>query len=300
MSWTPQDLARILDIPLPDLERISRGPRSRHYRYQRRLIGKKVRLLRIPVGDFRRTVERVKDRILDRMPLPPTMHGWRKGRSPKSYAIFHVRRSALFNVDIQDFFPSVSGARVHAFWIGAGFAPESARILTALTVCDNQLPQGSPTSQAIGNHVLVRLDRRLNQLAVLNDAQFSMYGDEFTISGRQRVLRLKGLAVRIVEQEGFQVNPAKIKEAARCQKQEIAGIVVNKKPSLGRSEYKTLRAIVHNCVIYGPESQNKNHLPHFRDYLRGRISHLQQINRKLAIDLLSEFKMIVWEESRIS
>ncbi|MGH9680524.1 MAG: reverse transcriptase family protein, partial [Candidatus Acidiferrales bacterium] len=281
MSLTPVDLARILEIPLVELDRISREPRSLHYRYERRLIGKKVRLLRIPVGGFRKIIDRIKENILDPMPLPSTMHGWIKRRSPKSYAKPHLRRSAIFNVDIQDFFPSVSGARVNAFWRRAGFSQDAARILTALTVCDNQLPQGSPTSQAIGNQVLIRLDRRLNRLAALNGANFSMYGDEFTISGRQRVQRLKGLTVRIVEQEGFLVNPKKVKEADRSQRQEIAGIIVNRKPSLGRREYKQLRAIVHNCLKHGPTSQNRESFPNFKGHLRGRISHLQQVNAKL-------------------
>ena len=107
--------------------------------------------------------------------------------------------------------------------------------------------------------------------------------------------RLKDLAVRIVEQEGFQVNPTKVKEADRSQKQEIAGIIVNRKPSLGRGEYKELRAIVHNCLKHGPVSQNRGNLPNFKGHLRGRISHLQQVNAKLACKILSDFNKIAWD-----
>lgn len=295
MSSTPTDLARILEIPLTEIERICEEPESARYRYERRLVGKKVRLLRIPKPALRRIADAIKKRLLDQMSLPPTMHGWRKKHSTKTYARPHVRSSALINVDIQDFFPSVNGARVHAFWMRAGFTREAAKLLTALTVCNNQLPQGSPTSQAIGNQVLVRLDRRLNRLAALNDSRLSMYGDEFTLSGRRRVKRLKGLAIRIVEQEGFKVNPTKVKDFDRSEKQEIAGIVVNRKPSLGRDEYRQLRAIVHNCLERGPSSQNRGNLPNFRAHLRGRISHLHQVNTKLGSRLLSDFNKIVWD-----
>jgi RNA-directed DNA polymerase len=295
MSMTPTDLARILEIPLPEIERICKEPESARFRFERRLIGKKVRLLRIPKPGLRRIVDAIKERILDSMPLPPTMHGWRKKHSTKTYAIPHLRSSAIINVDIQDFFPSVNGSRVHAFWMRAGFTREAAKLLTALTVCNNQLPQGSPTSQAIGNQVLIRLDRRLNRLAALNDSRFSMYGDEFTISGRRRVTRLKGLAMRIVEQEGFKVNPTKVKERGRSEEQEIAGIVVNRKPSLGRNEYRELRATIHNCLKNGPRSQNREGLPNFREHLRGRISHLQQVNARLGYELVSEFNRIAWD-----
>jgi RNA-directed DNA polymerase len=294
MSRTATDLARILATPLSELERISREPKSLHYRYERRLIGKKHRLLRVPLGRFRKILDIIKTRILDPMPLPPTMHGWRKRRSPKSYAKVHLRHTSLINVDIQDFFPSVGGGRVHNFWMRAGFTSEAATLLTALTVCDNQLPQGSPTSQAIGNHVLVHLDRRLNHLSKLNDVSFSMLGDEFTLSGRRRVKRLKGLTIRIVEQEGFKVNPTKVKDPDRWKRQEIGGIVINKKPSLGRGHYRKLRAIIYNCVKYGPESQNQARHPHFMSHLRGHIAHLKQVNPKLGSRLLEYFNEINW------
>lgn len=294
MTRTPADLARLLAIPLPEIERISRAPKSSRYRYERRLIGKKVRTLRVPLGMSRKILEGIKKLILDPMPLPPTMHGWRKRRSPKTYARVHLRHSRLINVDIQDFFPSVDGGRVHDFWIRAGFTDEAAKLLTALTVCDNQLPQGSPTSQAIGNHVLVHLDRRLSRLSKLNGLSFSMLGDEFTMSGRRRVKRLKRLAIRIVEQEGFRVNSAKIQDPDRSQRQEIGGIIVNKKPSLGRDQYKKLRAILHNCVQYGPESQNLERHPNFKAHLRGHIAHLKQVNPKLGSHLLESFNKISW------
>lgn len=295
MTRTSADLARILEIPLHELERISKEARSAHYRYERRLIGKKIRLLRVPRPPLRRILDAIKERVLDSMPLPPTMHGWRKKRSCKSYVKPHVRRSTIVNVDIQDFFPNVNGGRVFAFWVRAGFVPEAAKLLTALTICDNQLPQGSPTSQAIGNQVLIRLDRRLNRLAAVNGSRFSMYGDEFTISGRKRVKRLKGLTIRIVEQEGFKVNPTKIKEPDRSKSQEIAGIIVNRKPSLGRDHYKELRAIIHNCLKNGPASQNRNGVASLKDHLRGRVSHLQQINKRLGDQLLLQFERIAWD-----
>jgi RNA-directed DNA polymerase len=294
MSRTATALAEILAIPLSELEKISREPKSLHYRYERKLVGKKFRLLRVPLGQFRKVQDAIKRQILDPMPLPPTMHGWRKRRSPKTYAKAHLRHSSLINVDIQDFFPSVDGGRVHTFWMRAGFTSEAAKLLTALTVCDNQLPQGSPTSQAIGNQVLVHLDRRLNRLSKLNGLSFSMYGDEFTLSGRRRLKRLKGLTIRIVNQEGFKVNPTKVKDPDRSERQEIAGIIVNKKPSLGRDQYKKLRAILYNCVKHGPESQNREHHSNFMGHLRGHIAHLKQVNPKLGSHLLESFNKINW------
>jgi RNA-directed DNA polymerase len=294
MSKKAIELAQILGIPLQQLRSVAGMPNELNYRYERRLIGKKERTLRVPIGLHREILDSIKAKVLDVMPLPPAMHGWRKRRSPKTYAKCHLRRSGLVNVDIQDFFPSVDGGRVFSFWMRAGYDSEAAKLLARLTTCDNQLPQGSPTSQSIGNHVLVHLSQRLRRLASLHDLKFSMYGDEFTLSGRKRVKRLRGLLIRIVEQEGLKANPAKVKVIPRAERQEIAGIVVNKKTSLGRKEYRELRAILYNSCKLGPESQNRNQHPSFRQHLRGRIAHLQQVNPKLGAHLLSVFDQIRW------
>jgi RNA-directed DNA polymerase len=294
MSQTTHDLAQLLGFSRSELERLSHNAIKTNYRYERRLIGKKIRLLRIPIGPMRKVQDAIKKRILDPLPLPGTMHGWRKHRSPKTYVKPHSRTSFLVNVDIQDFFPRVNGGRVCDAWMRAGFDAEDSKLLTRLTVCDDQLPQGAPTSQAIGNRVLLHLEFRMNRLARMHQSNFSMYGDEFSLSGRRRVKRLKGLAVRIVEQEGFRVNPAKVKPMDHSERQEIAGIVVNKKPTLGREKYRELRATVYNCVKHGPESQNRKGHLNFKAHLRGKISHLQQVNPKLGNQLLQLFDEIKW------
>src|SRR4029077_7261973 len=247
-----------------------------NYRYERRLIGKKVRRLRIPVGPMRKGKDAIKRIIVDALPLLRTIHGSRKRRSPKTYVKPHLGKSFLLNVDIQDFFPSVNGGRVFDAWMRAGFDTEASKLLTCLTVCDGQLPQGAPTSQGVGNLVQLPLEFRTSRLAKIHQSNFSMYGDEFSISGRRRVKRLKSLAVRIVEQEGFLVNPAKVKPMDHSERQEVAGIVANKKPSLGREKYRDLRGTVYNCAKHGPESQNRDGHPDFKAHLRGKISHLQQ------------------------
>src|SRR5271168_1675920 len=134
MTKTPADVARILGIPLAEIERTAKEPPASRFRYKRQLVGKKVRLLRIAKPGLRRILDAIRKCLLDSMPLPATMHGWRKKHSPKSYAKPHLRSSALINIDIQDHFPSVNGGRVHAFWMRADFTDEAAKLLTSLTV----------------------------------------------------------------------------------------------------------------------------------------------------------------------
>ncbi len=200
------------------------------------------------------------------------------------------------NIDIKGFFPSVPAGRVCSFWESLDYEPAAARLLTRLTTCDNQLPQGAPTSPPLGNQILQDLNRRIG-FAAKHGLKYGSYGDEISISGRLRAEKFRNLAIKIIEQEGFQVNREKLKIMRRHERQEIAGIVVNKKPSLRRDQYRTLRAIIHNCVRCGPDSQNRVHHPRFRDHLRGRIAYLQSINPRLGKRLVREFERVQWAKS---
>lgn len=198
---TDSDLADQLGIPLSRLVRIANNHKQ-YYVYKRHYgkKGKKPRKLRVPKGALLTVQEAIKKRLLDRMPLPRTMHGWRKGHSAKTYVVPHVRKPVLVNVDIKDFFPSVKSCDVYGMWLKSGYTPAAARLLTLLTTCDNQLPQGSTTSQSVGNQVLRDLDRRLHPLARQHRISYSNYGDEVAFSGRERTARLKGLIVKIINQ----------------------------------------------------------------------------------------------------
>ena len=286
-------LAKSLGIPLAELRAVAETGNAA-YRYERRLIGKKIRLLRPPRERLMKIQRAIKTRLLDSMPLPPYVHGWRKRRSPKTYAKVHIAQAAVINADIQDFFPTVPAGRVYGFWLRAGYQEKAAKLLTALTTCDNQLPQGAPTSQSIGNHVLLPLHRRLRLLARIHGLRYGAYGDEIAISGRKRTRRLKGLALRIIEQEGFRANPKKTEVMLRNARQKLTGIVVNRKPSIGRPQYRELRAIVHNCLVRGPTGQNRTDHPNFKMYLRGKIAHLEQVIPRLGNRLLAEFERIIW------
>ena len=290
---TVRDLSKELAVSVPQVRSVADSVKNMYF-FKRLKKGQKTRLLRCPKAPLAKIQRAINARILSRLPLPRTMHGWRRGGSPKSYAIVHVGHQVEINYDIRDFFPSVSAGRVFDFWQSIGYDRETAVLLTRLTTCDNQLPLGTPTSPSLGNQVLRNLNHRIGRLSRLHRLSYGNYADEIALSGRVRAVRLRGLVLRIIEQEGFTVNADKIKVRYRHERQELAGIVINRKPSLGRVHYRSLRAIIHNCVKHGPEGQNRERVPLFREHLRGRISYLHHVNPSLGKNLLREFEKIQW------
>jgi len=287
------ELANQVGIRTSELESVA-AAESEMYFFKRIKKGKKIRVLRCPKAPLARIQRAINTKILSRLPLPRTMHGWRKGGSPRSYAIVHVGHEVEINCDIENFFPSVSAGRVFGFWQSIGYDRETAVLLTRLTTRDNQLPLGTPTSPGLGNQVLRNLNHRVSRLSRLHGLSYGNYADEIALSGRARAVRLRGLVLRIIEQEGFTVNPEKIKVRYRHERQELAGIVINRRLSLGRDHYMSLRAIVHNCVKHGPDGQNRAEVPRFREHLRGKVAYLCHVNPRLGKKLLREFEKIQW------
>ncbi|MFC0452117.1 RNA-directed DNA polymerase [Rhodococcus jostii] len=102
--------------------------------------------------------------------------------------------------------------------------------------------------------------------------------------------RLIHFAGRIVADEGFSVHPAKTRVMRAHRRQHLAGLVVNTRPQAARADFDDLKALLFNCVRFGPESQNRDGRPHFREYVYGRIAWVAESNesRKRSLHALAD------------
>ncbi len=144
-----------------------------------------------------------------------------------------------------------------------------ATVLAQIACQDNSLPQGSPCSPVISNLVAHLLDMRLVKLARSAGCTYSRYADDLTFSTNKRQfppeiarpagdqgpdshLWLSGDALRnTIEQAGFSINANKTHLRYRTLRQEVTGLVINKKINV-RWEYRhNVRAMVNKLVTTG-------------------------------------------------
>ncbi len=210
-------------------------------------------------------------------------------------------------MDLSDFFGSIRFARVRTLFAIAGYpsrvATTFAWLCTAQPVpdiglCRTRLPQGAPTSPALANAIAFRLDRRLHGLSRLLDVTYTRYADDLIFSGNGefagRTQRFVTSAAAIAMDEGFQINFRKTRVMRRGHQQRVLGLSVNQRLNIPRIEYETLRAILHNCVRFGPDTQNRRQHPKFRESLRGRIAHVANIHAARGEKLQKQFLAIRW------
>jgi hypothetical protein len=294
----------------------------RHYTYQRLPKGTGTfRLLEIPKPRLKAIQRRLLHEILDHIPAHDAVHGFRCGRSVKTYVVPHAGQAIVLHFDLKDFFLSVRSSRVHALFRALGYPVPVARALTGL--CTNvvpgderltadwarkegyrypHLPQGAPTSPALANLCAYRLDRRLAGLAKSMGANYTRYADDLAFSGDERLercaRRFQIAVCRIALEEGFTLQTRKSRFMRRGVRQQLAGVVVNVHPNVRREEHDRLKAILCNCVRHGPTSQNRDGHPDFRSHLAGRIAYVAMLNPPRGARLRAWFDRIRWDEER--
>lgn len=238
--------------------------------------------------------------------------GFAPGRSIVTGAEKHVGQHYVFNTDLRDFFPSVRRARVKARLLlpPFGFTEEVAIAVAGLCTVrvdapgdDGQparpiyvLPQGAPTSPLLTNAVCDRLDRRLSGLAHRCGANYTRYADDITFSSPHNLYAegstFRTELARILAVEGFEMNEAKTRVQRSGQRQEVTGLVVNRRVNVCRHYVRSLRAVLHVWRRYGydaalaallrhdrvvPEHRGRRRLPDLTRVVEGRLLFVRQV-----------------------
>jgi len=191
---------------------------------------------------------RIARRVLERAQIHEAAHGFRRGRSIVTNAEPHVGQQMVVNLDIKDFFPSTSRDQVwralhYAF--GEMFSPGALQLLVDICCYGGGLPIGAPTSPALANLVLRPADAALRKAAASKGIQYTRYADDLTFSGHTDTHRIIPFVARVLDDYGYELEPAKINIFRRGRRQIVTGLVVNEKVNVPRRLRRRLRAAVH-------------------------------------------------------
>ncbi len=140
------------------------------------------------------------------------------------------------------------------------------------------LPQGAPSSPILSNIVCIRLDRRLAGLAKRYEVTYSRYADDITFSSNHNVFRegypfLKEFR-KIIADEGFTLNESKLRLQEKGQRQEVTGLVVNKKVNVCRKYVRSIGSILHIWERYGVDTAYACFLKHKLERKRPEVGDL--------------------------
>jgi retron-type reverse transcriptase len=233
-------------------------------------------------------------------------HGFRRKRSIITNARQHRNRRYVFNIDLENFFPSINFGRVRGYFIrdkSFELDEDVATVIAQIACHENALPQGSPCSPVISNLIAHVLDIHLVRLVSKVGCTYSRYADDLTFSTNKKDFPVEiarpsetDLHVwvpgrelqRLIAHSGFSINPAKTHMQYRDSGQDVTGLVVNQRIN-ARHEYRhNVRAMVHSLfskgsfMLYGPVQKDGvvtiETRPGTLNELHGRLGFIDSID----------------------
>ena len=328
---TREDIAALLGLSDQGL-RFQLYGRGKRQRYNQFLIPKKsggARKILAPNEPWKK----VQRRLLEYLELfyepRSSAHGFINERSVLTNAKAHVRKRWVLNLDLKDFFREITFPRVFGLFSKSPFncSREVATVLAQIVIHDGELPQGAPTSPLISNMIAARLDSRLNKLAKKFRCRYTRYSDDITFSTNSQDFpteiaevtadlsktecRLSHRLVRLIEENGFHINEEKVRVRTPRQRQEVTGVIVNRRINVPREFIREIRAILSDCKRRGWENAaqrfamktrimpGKTLTPdRFKHIVRGKIEYIGAVRGRtdmIYLRYLAEFARLAPE-----
>ena len=243
------------------------------------------------------------------------------GKSIKDNARIHVGQTCIFNIDLENFFPSITKLMVRkAFHRELDDRLQSNDVINIIcricTVPNSSgievLPQGAPTSPILSNIVLKSFDKEMAKLAERMGCKYSRYADDITFSHSKPIRRMDSFwqlrIYDVVAKYGLVVNKKKTKTFVPGTRQDVTGVVVNNKINVSRSYIKQLRVLMHLWKKYGYSQAQAIFTKDFCNgiekslvnVINGKINYLEMLKGKedsTYLKFKSMFNHLQWIEN---
>jgi RNA-directed DNA polymerase len=223
---------------------------SSEYQLRSEKVKGKERLIDVPSPRLKSLLQRLNAAILAPFPLPACVMS-RPGGSAHQHAATHAGQAWVVQLDIANFFPTVTRERVYLVWrdqIRCG--DELANILADLTTHLGRLPVGAPTSPAMANLVMLEADKRILAGCQNGGVRYSRWVDDLALSGSHSP-RMIGFVRHIIHASGFRLKRAKTLVSGPGQRHLITGLVANgSDPKAPREYLKNLKAYI-SAITHG-------------------------------------------------
>lgn len=226
------------------------------------------------------------------------VHGFVPARSVKTNAEAHVQRRFVVNLDLKDFFPTITENRIAGLLRSLGVDDRVAETIARLCCFNSHLPQGAPTSPILSNMICFRLDGELLRAAKAARSIYTRYADDITFSSYQPPAPLFEGALPAVgrfspdmlapslrdtfKNNGFAVNPDKAHYADRNSRRVVTGVKINAGLNVDRRYVRHIRALLHSVERLGLDDAQQQYADAggkgvIAEHIRGKISYITHL-----------------------
>lgn len=297
----PVDLCILLNTEFYELEKIINNPAYRNYTIPKKKGG--YRVISAPGFNLKKIQKRL-NYFLQAYYLdikPKEVHGFVINPhylgthcNIAENARVHIGKKHLLNIDLRDFFPSISARQVKDLFCSPyfNFNDQIANALTFITTYEGKLPIGAPSSPVLSNFICFSLDNDLITFCNDHNLTYTRYADDLTFSSDTLIPSNNLLdIINLITKNNFRINEKKLRLKASNRRQVVTGLTVNEKVNVDRKILKNIRAMLHDLTMNGVDHATCHHFniqfactdkekARFLDRLRGLINFVGQIRGK--------------------
>ncbi len=249
------DLAPFLSTSREELERILKDKNSLIARAEmHKPNGDIRRLFKVPDDEYRNILRRLGQILSSWYSVlrPKSVHGFVKGYSIITNAQLHTQKKIVVNLDIKDYFESITKEQVREQFIKLGFNSQASECLSELTTVDGVLATGFSTSPTLSNFICLKMDGVFERLSSEKGVTYTRYADDLTFSSNDYLPKKIGIE-EVLGVFGFKSNPKKFRIFRKGGPQYVTGLtVVDDRPRLSKKFKRQLRMDAYYMKKFGP------------------------------------------------
>lgn len=225
--------------------------------------------------------------------LTPNVHGFVTFKSTRTNALTHLGAKHILNLDIRNFFGSITSTQVNKLFLELGCNDLVADIFTKLTTYKGRLAQGFRTSPTLSNLVFKQIDTPLDEILRKNDIKYTRYADDITLSS-QHPITVLGNVKEILWKFKFKLNEEKTRFQKRGKGLYVTGLSVEdlKMPRIPRRLKRRIRMTLYNAkkkLINEQGTDFRREVAEILGPMLGRIAYINGIEPQYASKLLKEY-----------
>lgn len=260
----------------------------------------KERQISAPSNELKKRQRWILREILEKIEVNDCCHGFVAERSIVTNARMHMGQKNILNIDIKDFFPSITYDMVRKVFEEIGYSRQAAGGLADLSCHNGVLPQGAPTSPYLANLVMRGMDKELADLCGRNHIVYTRYADDMSFSSDGDVMKCWDELKKIIEKYSFCVNEEKTVYYQEPYRKIVTGLLVREDSVCVPKAYKRkLKQEIYYCKKFGVaqhlENTGNKERAAFKEYLYGKAYYVNMVEPETGQRFLRELDTIGWE-----
>lgn len=259
----------------------------------------KERTITAPSREIKKRQQWILEEILEKQNVSKNCHGFVRKKSIVTNARTHIGHKNILNLDIKNFFPSITQTMVISQFRQMGYSKNAAEVLARVCCYEETLPQGAPTSPYMSNLILKDMDQELEIFCKKKKITYTRYADDMSFSSNEEIGGFLKDICSIIENYSFKINEKKTCYYKDPYRKIVTGLVVKENGICVPKKFKRkFKQEIYYCKKLGVQRHLENtgnkERTGFKEYMYGKAYFIAMVEPETGEKYLKALDEIGW------